>query len=59
MPDEWPTLVQVEAGLAGSVVLEEPDIDSFRVAYAELWSRSALSPSGSVAKIKTIAKELK
>jgi hypothetical protein len=59
MPDEWPTLVQVEAGPAGAIVLEEPDIDSFQTAYTELWSQSALSPSDTVAKIKTVSKELK
>lgn len=59
MPDEWPTLVQIEAGPAGSIVLEEPDINSFQTAYARLWGESSLSPGDSVAKIKTIAKELK
>lgn len=59
MPDEWPTLVQIEAGPAGSIVLEEPDIDSFLVAYAQLWSQSALTPGDSIAKIKTILEELK
>ena len=59
MPDEWPTLVQIETGPAGSIVLEDPDIDSFLTAYAKLWDESALSPGDSVAKIKTIAKKLK
>lgn len=59
MPDEWPTLVQIEAGPAGSIVLEEPDIDSFQTAFARLWNESVLSAGDSVAKIKTIAKELK
>ncbi|MFG3339137.1 helix-turn-helix domain-containing protein [Glycomyces sp. NPDC048151] len=59
MPDDWPTLVQIETGPAGSVVLEEPDIDSFLTAFAKLWDDSALSPGDSVAKIKTIAEELK
>jgi transcriptional regulator with XRE-family HTH domain len=59
MADEWPTLVQIEAGPAGSIVLEEPDIDSFLVAYAQLWKQSALTPDASVAKIKSIIEELK
>jgi transcriptional regulator with XRE-family HTH domain len=59
MADEWPTLVQVEAGPAGSVVLEDPDIDSFLVAYAQLWKQSALASGDSIAKIKTIIEQLK
>lgn len=59
MPDEWPTLVQIETGPAGSIVLEEPDINSFQTAYAKLWDGSALSPGDSVVKIKTIAEGLK
>jgi hypothetical protein len=59
MPDEWSTLVQIDAGPAGTIVLEEPDIDSFKTAYAKLWGESALPPGDSVAKIKSIAKELK